>query len=404
MNYLLNLCWCSFQLQDLASSPGIRNPELNNAECVIEGHGTNIQATGRGLEIRIMICGSFCFTCAAFDPLYGMIVPYVKCLKEAKSPEYKAMLCLSVLVGVSGSLIWLILLSVVIYFSVRDGALFYLNILLVLIPVLYFIIPLSKRVRDIWNNFRSSYPGQMNNGFMWFEKLLAPLSVIYTCFFSCWMLIGIMLNPSWGLTMALAVSLVISFFNFTVGGYLNARQMFSDESTPLFPLLSLLNRDESILSYLRRKWVLSFLALTSLTIVVIFAGQSFNGRETADGTFKTVMFTALVFFTSWLSWKRLFSQKSERREAPTTNLADLLIHLCQLLSRPAESERREAPTTNLPDLLTHLCQILSQYAEPGLNFRGTSPHNSFRESMGEPQPSCGDIDESSSDHSIDSWV
>ena len=353
MNYLLNLCWCSFQLQDLASSPGIRNPELNNAECVIEGHGTDMQATGRSLEIRIMIWGSFCSTCAAFDPLYGMIVGYVVLLKVTNSPEYKPMLCLSVLVGVPGSFIWLILLSVVIYFSVRDGPLFYLNILLVLIPVLYFITPLSKRVRDIWNNCKSSDPGQMNSGFMWFQKLLAPLSVIYTCFFSCWMLIGIMLNPTWGLTMALAVSLVISFFNFTVGGYLNARQMFSDESTPLFPLLSLLNRDESILSYLRRKWVLSFLALTSLTIVVIFAGQSFNGRETADGTFKTVMFTALVFFTSWLSWKRLFSQKSERREAPTTNL---------------------------PDPLTHLCQILIRHAEPGLNFRGTSPHISFRES------------------------
>ena len=219
--------------------------------------------------------------------------------------------------------------------------------------IFFFITPLSKRVRDIWNCCKSSDPGQKNSGFMWFQKLLVPLSVIYTCFFSCWMLIGIMLNPTWGLTMALAVSLVISFFNFTVGGYLNARQMFSDESTPLFPLLSLLNRDESILSYLRRKWVLSFLALTSLTIVVIFAGQSFNGRETADGTFKTVMFTALVFFTSWLSWKRLFSQKSERREAPTTNL---------------------------PDPLTHLCQILIRHAEPGLNFRGTSPHISFRES------------------------
>ena len=60
--------------------------------------------------------------------------------------------------------------------------------------------------------------------------------------------------------------------------------------------------------------------------------------------------------------------------------------------------------TNPLDLLPDIFQKLSQDVEPGLNFRGTSPHNSFRESMGEPQPSCGDIDESSSDHSIDSWV
>lgn len=228
--------------------------------------------------------------------------------------------------------------------------------------IFFFITPLSKRVRDIWNCCKSSDPGQKNSGFMWFQKLLVPLSVIYTCFFSCWMLIGIMLNPIWGLTIALAVCLFISSFNYIIGGYVDVRK------TPC---------DESMHPSLRRNWVLSFLALIFLTFVVIFSGQSFNGRETADGIFKTVLFTAIAFLNSWLSWKRLFSQKSERREAPTTNL---------------------------PDLLTHLCQILSQYAEPELNFRGTSPHNSFRESMGEPQPSFSDFDKSSSDHSIDSWV
>ena len=340
MNYLLNLCWCSFQLQDLASSPGIRNPELNNAECVIEGHGTDIQATGRSLEIRIMIWGSFCSTCAAFNPLYEMIAGCVVLLEKVNSPEYKAMLCLSVLVAVPGSFIWLILLSVVIYFSVRDGPLFYLDILPVLILFFFFIITLlSKRVRDIWNCCKSSDPGQMNSGFMWFQKLLAPLSVIYTCFFSCWMLIGIMLNPIWGLTIALAVCLVISSFSYIVSGYEVGRKTVGDKSKHRSLLIN---------------WVLSFVALIFVTIVVILAGQSFNGRETADGIFKTTLFTALVFFTSWFSWKRLFSQKSE---------------------------------TNLRDILQALCQRLSQDAEPGL----------------EPQPSSSDFDESPSDHDP-SWI
>ena len=340
MNYLLNLCWCSFQLQDLASSPGIRNPELNNAECVIEGHGTDMEATGRSLEIRIMIWGSFCSTCAAFNPLYEMIVAYMELLRVKKSPEYKAMLCLSVLVGVPGSFIWLILLSVVIYFSVRDGPLFYLDILPVLILFFFFIITLlSKRVRDIWNCCKSSDPGQMNSGFMWFQKLLAPLSVIYTCFFSCWMLIGIMLNPIWGLTIALAVCLVISSFSYIVSGYEVGKKTVGDKSKHRSLLIN---------------WVFSFVALIFVTIVVILAGQSFNGRETADGIFKTTLFTALVFFTSWFSWKRLFSQKSE---------------------------------TNLRDILQALCQRLSQDAEPGL----------------EPQPSFSDFDESPSDHDP-SWI
>ena len=179
----------------------------------------------------------------------------------------------------------------------------------------------------------------MNSGFIWFKKLLAPLSVIYTCFFSCWMLIGIMLNPIWGLTIALAVCLVILSFNYIVGGYVVVRQT---------------QCDESMHQSLRRNWVLSFLALIFLTIVLIFAGQSFNGRETADGLFKTALFTSLVYFTSWFSWKRLFSQKSE---------------------------------TNLRDILQALCQRLSQDAEPGL----------------EPQPSFSDFDESPSDHDP-SWI
>ena len=48
----------------------------------------------------------------------------------------------------------------------------------------------------------------------------------------------------------------------------------------------------------------------------MFAGQSFNGRETADETLKTILMTALGSFISWLSWKRLLdkSQKSEEKQ------------------------------------------------------------------------------------------
>ena len=49
---------------------------------------------------------------------------------------------------------------------------------------------------------------------------------------------------------------------------------------------------------------------------IVFAGQSFNGRETADETLKTILMTALCSFISWLSWKRLLdkSQKSEEKQ------------------------------------------------------------------------------------------
>ena len=156
-------------------------------------------------------------------------------------------------------------------------------------------------MRDIWNCCKSSDPGQKNSGFMWFQKLLVPLSVIYTCFFSCWMLIGIMLNPIWGLTIALAVCLVISSFNYIVGGYVVVRQT---------------QCDVSMHQSLRRNWVLSFLALIFLTIVVIFAGQSYNGRETADGLFKTALFTALVFFYLVVVMEEVFQPKIREEGSP----------------------------------------------------------------------------------------
>ena len=67
--------------------------------------------------------------------------------------------------------------------------------------------------------------------------------------------------------------------------------------------------------------VLGFLAVIVLIPVIVFAGQSFNGRETADETLKTILMTALGSFISWLSWKRLLdkSQKSEKKPAPSND-------------------------------------------------------------------------------------
>ena len=279
----MNLCWCSFQLQDLASSPGIRNPELNNAECVIEGHGIDMQATGRYVEIRITIWGSFLFTLTAYLPLCQAIKGYAAFLEVLGYPQYKAILCVSVSVGVLGSFIWLILLSLVIYFIVRDGPLCYLDILfIIMIPVLYFITPLSKTGRNFWDSCTSPNPVPRSTKLKWFYKLLLPVSAAYTCFCLYWMLIGIMLNPIWGLTATLAVGFVSASFTYVVFNCVSVSQWF-----------------------LRKNWGLCLLAVIFLILGVIFAGQSFNERETADVVFKAVLLTALSFLTSWLSWKRL---------------------------------------------------------------------------------------------------
>ena len=56
---------CALQLQDLAVSPGLRDPRLNNAECVIEGHKPDIKATGRSHYIRAILWCSGWFVLVA---------------------------------------------------------------------------------------------------------------------------------------------------------------------------------------------------------------------------------------------------------------------------------------------------------------------------------------------------
>lgn len=337
---------CAFQLQDLAISPGIRNPELNNAECVIEGHGTDMQATGRSVEIRIMIWGSFCFTCAAFGPLHTMTRVIVTILRHNDGYKHKASLCLSALVGILGSCIWMLLLCLVIYFMARDGPGFFLDILIILISALYLITPFSEGGSYIWNNCRSRHRDQM-----WTDKLLTPLSVVYTSFCSCWMLIGIMLNPIWGLTVAVVIFFISTSFTYVAYNLASVNQS---------------EYDKKIVRGLRMMWLRCLLAVISLTLVIIFAAQSFNGREIADDVLKTALLTALAFLSSWLSWKKLVNQESEGRQVggPSPESAQreiLVMKILQLLARVGEP----SPESEEWEILVmRILRLLAQVDEP----------------------------------------
>ena len=46
------------------------------------------------------------------------------------------------------------------------------------------------------------------------------------------------------------------------------------------------------------------LAICGLIVVVILAGQSYNGRQTADEALKEAVMYLISIFFSWLYWKR----------------------------------------------------------------------------------------------------
>ena len=57
-------------MEDLAISPGIQDPRLNTAECVIKGHQPNIDATGVNSYIRAILYCSL-FSVLLIGPILG---------------------------------------------------------------------------------------------------------------------------------------------------------------------------------------------------------------------------------------------------------------------------------------------------------------------------------------------
>ena len=79
MLHSYNQVWCIifFQLQDLAVTPGLRDPRLNFAESVIEGHIPDMKTTDRSY-LRVVLW--FSFLCPMFfGPfLYFWVLQYLK--------------------------------------------------------------------------------------------------------------------------------------------------------------------------------------------------------------------------------------------------------------------------------------------------------------------------------------
>jgi len=123
-----------------------------------------------------------------------------------------------------------------------------------------------------------------------------------TVYHFCWLLIGIMLNPTWGLAVLLVVCLVIGVFTYTV---------FTFKSSDEHCCQSFFSCSAA------------FLAICFLIVVVILAGQSYHGRQTADEVLKDGVLYLISASFSWLYWKHCASKKSsptsQQQPTPPSN-------------------------------------------------------------------------------------
>ena len=98
-----------------------------------------------------------------------------------------------------------------------------------------------------------------------------------------------MLNPIWGLVVLLLLCLAIGVSSFAFYTYKSSITPENDCCNTKCQLLS--------------SSVAGFLAVCGLIAVVVLAGQSYNGRQTADEALKEAVMYLISISFSWLYWK-----------------------------------------------------------------------------------------------------
>jgi len=109
-----------------------------------------------------------------------------------------------------------------------------------------------------------------------------------TMYYFCWLVIGIMVNPLWGITVLFVVSVVIAVTVFLV-----------------FILLQDFDRLNVILC------LFGWVSTVFLVTLVILAGQSFFVRETANEVVKAALLGIITALITWIISK-ILGEKSEK--------------------------------------------------------------------------------------------
>ncbi|XP_068695810.1 uncharacterized protein [Montipora foliosa] len=271
-------------LEDLAVSPAIQDPRLNTAECVIEGHEASICATGRRssyIRATLWLSLVFTFICGPTVALSALML-----LKDTESEEDNSGKRKALVTAVKFSLVLILalefsLVTATVIFSATGNATPEIYALL-LIPILE---GLSLGIFGTKKCIGFKLKKLPN-----FWKLVIFTCANLTTYHFSWLLIGTMLNPTWGLTVVLFVGVIFAAFIYAVYNYLLVEK--EDFSLRIFIF-----------------YAVALLSVWLLVAVVILAGQSFFGRETADDVVKAV---TLYFTTAFISWIASRTKRGDR--------------------------------------------------------------------------------------------
>ena len=268
------------QLQDLAMLPAIRDPSLNTAEYVIKGHDPNFEAKGQSPYIRAVLWLSLIFVIIS-GPLSAK---YVKDLEELsriynykKKNTVKALCFSFYFMSILGSLLIIstLLLSIICWQGTCD-----------IIAILAVIIVLSS------GEFICIMCYMCDNkvrNLLCFLKIFGGHTISYIF---CWIVTGIRINPTWGLTIALLVISVFAAVTYAKYLYLEAFPEGSNSAT---------NHRRQVKAFL----MACCLAVLILFLIVVFAGHSSSEKEMdVNEVLKATSLYFIAPLIAWVTWKK----------------------------------------------------------------------------------------------------
>ena len=297
----------------------IRDPSVNTAECVIQGHKPGFASKGRSHYIRAMLWLSMFFVLCS-GPLLAKYVRDLEELRRTGNYEKKNTVealcfCFYLLSVPSSVLIIAALVLSFVWWSTFD------------IPVILIVIMLFSLMESLcivkWCIYGTSKCSCI-------LKICGGHAISYICL---WLIIGIRINPTWGLTIALLVVSVSSAVTYSKYLYLEefpsgnstSGTANNDSSTTGQPNNSVSSTIDSTFdnnadrTQAKVICVAGCLAILLLFVIVILAGHSHSGKEMAvDEMLKATSLYFITAFISWATWKKHASADASRHSVPNT--------------------------------------------------------------------------------------
>ena len=262
---------------------------MNTAECVTEGHEPNLTDTERKSYIIAAMFLSFGFAIFLGPWLAIYTLIYLDKLSNGEDPEMYCALkwVLSSMLTVEFGLIF----TSAVFLGKSDAPLVLKRIML---PILTVIFLKGLIVGCIC--FKKKTPKLDKCKSRTLHIVIFTLAYL-TSYHFCWIVIGIMVNALWSVTVLLSVGVITTALFFTLYSF------FKFGNVPV-------NRTRNFFIYLTL-----FIPVVCLVCLVIVAGQTVFGRNTVDEVVKMVILTVSIAFMKWtLPATKDTSKKSDEEE------------------------------------------------------------------------------------------